>query len=157
MATPDEMDRWRRDLQQLHTYLLNTRVQFTAWTEELDMTEGALETGEFRDCVTEIKLDLQQYRQLMTQLPKVEEFTDEEVEKRIGKAGQLLNIGNQVSTLEIHVPRKLEKLQFCASSCCNEPKHAYSCKNFLTPSSLRNLVNPPSKILASTLICEIWN
>jgi hypothetical protein len=114
MATLEEMDRWRRDLQQLHTLLLDTREQFTAWKEELDITQGVVETDEFQNYVTEIKIDLQQGRQLLAQLPNVEEFTEEEIEKKIGKVGQLLNIGEQVTTLQTQLPRKMEKLQFLA-------------------------------------------
>ena len=114
MATPEELDGWRRDLQQLHTHLLNSREQFTAWKEDLDVTQGVVETDEFQNYVTEVKIDLQQGRQLLAQLPNVEEFTEEEIEKKIGKVGQLLNIGEQVTTLQTQLPRKMEKLQFLA-------------------------------------------
>ena len=43
--------------------------------------------------MAEVKKDLQRYREVMRQLPKVEEFSDEEVENMSGKASQLLGRG----------------------------------------------------------------
>ena len=62
--------------------------------------------------MAEVKKDLRRYREVMRQLPKVEEFSDEEVEKRSGKASQSYWTSGEVTTLQIHVPRKVEKLHF---------------------------------------------
>jgi hypothetical protein len=115
MADSEQLASWRRDLQQVHDSLMKgEREQFEAWFDETalidaDMTE---ENEEFRQSVADIKKDKQRYRQLMKQLPNVAEFSAEEVEKKSGKAFQLLDIAAEVMSLEIYLPRKVEKLAF---------------------------------------------
>jgi hypothetical protein len=62
--------------------------------------------------VLEIKQDLQHYGEVLKKLPKSEDLSDEELEKYDGKAGQLLNVVQEVTALQIKLPRKVEKLHF---------------------------------------------
>ena len=112
MATQDQLTGWRCELKELHESMMKSREQFMAWSEELAMIEGKIKTEEFRDCVAEIKKDLQLYRDVMKKLPKVEDFSEEELEKRNGKAETLLDIVQEFTGLQINLPRKVEKLHF---------------------------------------------
>ena len=45
------------------------------------------------------------------QLPNVAEFSVEELEKRSGKAAQLLDIAQEISSMSRYDPRKIDKLR----------------------------------------------
>jgi hypothetical protein len=115
MPDPNTLERWKRDLQQVYDSLLKgAGEQFEAWFEEAAMIEAEIgdETEELRQCVADIKGDRHRYRQLLKLIPKVTEFSEEEIEKRTGKASQLLDIAGEITVMEIHLPRKVEKLRF---------------------------------------------
>ena len=63
--------------------------------------------------MADIKKDLQRYREVMRQLPNVEEFSDEEVEKMSGKASQLLDVAGEVTTLQTPFWRQLKSCASC--------------------------------------------
>ena len=108
MTNPDQLAIWRRQYEEIHESMIKSREQFMAWSEEVAMIEGENPTVEFRRCVAEIKKDLKRYREIMRQLPtKVEEFSDEEVEKMSGKASQLLDVAKEVTALHTHVRHQL--------------------------------------------------
>ena len=65
---------------------------------------------EFRRCLVEIKTDLQHYHEVMAQLPNVEEFTDQDIERRSAKVFQLFEVAWEVNTLKADLSRKFEKL-----------------------------------------------
>ena len=88
MVNVDELAGWRREFQDLYELMDKSCEQFAAWSEEVAMIEGENQSVEFRRGMAEVKKDLRRYREVMRQLPKVEEFSDEEVEKRSGKASQ---------------------------------------------------------------------
>jgi hypothetical protein len=113
MTTPDQLAVWRGQYEEIHESMIKSREQFMAWSEEVAMIDAENQTVEFRRCVAEIKKDLQRYRELMRQLPKIEEFSDEEVEEMSGKASQLLDVAGEVTTLHTHVRRQLRS---CTSS-----------------------------------------
>jgi hypothetical protein len=110
MATPDELALWRRHFQELYESLINSREHFMAWSEELAMVEGENQTVDSQHCVDEIKTHLQRYREVMQQLPKLEEFTDQEVDKKTGRISQLLDISAEVTILKTDLPRQIKKL-----------------------------------------------
>jgi hypothetical protein len=110
MATPDQLAAWRRHYQEIHELMEKNREQFIAWSEELAMIEGENQTGEFRHCVFEIITDLQHYHAVMAQLPNVEEFTDEHIERRSANVFQLFDVAWEVNTLKADLSRKFEKL-----------------------------------------------
>ncbi len=63
--------------------------------------------------MVEIKTDLQHYREVMAQLPKVEEFTDEDVESRSGKVFELFDVvWEDAKVLKNDLSRKFEQLHF---------------------------------------------
>jgi hypothetical protein len=113
MVTPDNLVRWRNDFRQLYETIERGREEFEAWFEETAMLEAEIkvETEELRQTVTEIKNDRQRYRELLKQIPNVDDFSDEEVEKRSGKASALLDIAGEIAIMKIHVPRKVKKLR----------------------------------------------
>jgi hypothetical protein len=88
MTNPNQVAVWRRQYEEIHESMIKIREQFMAWSEEVAMIKAENRTVEFRRCVAEIKKDLQRYREVMRQLPEVEEFSDEEVENMSGKASQ---------------------------------------------------------------------
>jgi hypothetical protein len=45
-------------------------------------------------------------------MPNVDDLSDEEVERRSGKASALLDIAGKIAIMKVHVPRKVEKLRF---------------------------------------------
>lgn len=100
----------RRDFQNLYDSLLNRREQFSAWFEEAAMAKIEIETKEIRDCVADIKKDQKRYWQIIKQLPNVEEISEEELEKQIGKADQLLTLAKEISSMETFLPHKIDKL-----------------------------------------------
>jgi hypothetical protein len=115
MPDPNTLERWKCDLQQVYDSLMKgAGEQFEAWFEEAAMLEAEIgdETEELRQCVADIKGDRHRYRQLLKLIPKVTEFSEEEIEKRTGKASQLLDIAGEITVMEIHLPRKVEKLRF---------------------------------------------
>jgi hypothetical protein len=114
MVTPEKLVRWRNDFRQVHEAIETGREEFKAWFEEMALLEAEIkvETEELRQTVTDIKNDRQQYRKLLKQIPNVDDFSDEEVEKRSGKASALLDIASKIAIMKIHVPRKVEKLRF---------------------------------------------
>jgi septal ring factor EnvC (AmiA/AmiB activator) len=114
MASPDNLVRWRNDFRQVHETIETGRAEFEAWFKETALLEAEIKvkTEEIRQMVTDIKKDRQQYRKLLKQIPNVDDFSDEEVEKRSGKASALLDIAREIAIMKIHVPRKVEKLRF---------------------------------------------
>ena len=112
MATPEQLAVWRRQYQEIHDSLGKISEQFTAWSEELALIEGENQSVEFRRCVLEIKIDLQDYREVMAQLPKVEEFTEEDIEIRSGKVFELFDAAWEVKALKSNLSQKFEKLRF---------------------------------------------
>ena len=112
MATPDQLALLRRTYEELLESMVKYREQFMAWSEEVALVEAQNQTVEFRDCVFEIKQDLQRYGEVLKKLPKSEDLSDEELEKNEGKAGQLLDVVQEVTALQINLPRKVEKLHF---------------------------------------------
>jgi hypothetical protein len=116
MATPDQLAVWRRTYEELHESMVKSREQFMAWSEEVALVEAQNQTMEFRGCVLEIKQDLQRYGEVLKKLPKIQDLSDEEVEKNDGKAGQLLDVVQEVTALQINLPRKVEKLHFMLKS-----------------------------------------
>lgn len=114
MVNPDQVAAWRRQYEEIHESIIKVREQFIAWSKEVAMIKGEnQQTVEFRRCVAEIKKDLQRYRELMRQLPKVEEFSDEEVEKMSGKASQLLDVAGEVTILHTHVRHQMRRCTSC--------------------------------------------
>jgi septal ring factor EnvC (AmiA/AmiB activator) len=114
MATPENLVRWRNEFRQVHETIERDREEFEAWFEETALLEAEIkvESEELRQTVTDIKNDRHQYRELLKQLPNVDDFSDEEVEKRSGKASALLDIASKIAIMKVHVPRKVEKLRF---------------------------------------------
>lgn len=112
MATPEELAVWRWQYQEIHDSLEKIGEQLTTWSEELARIEGENQSVEFQRCVVEIKTDLQHYREVMAQLPKVEEFTDEDVESRSGKVFELFDVVWEVKALKNDLSRKFEQLHF---------------------------------------------
>jgi hypothetical protein len=114
MATPENLARLRNDFRQVHETLQRGREEFEAWFEETALLEAEIKVGteEIRQTVTDIKNDRQQYRKLLKQIPNVDDFLDEEVEKRSGKASALLEIAGKIAIMKVHVPRKVERLRF---------------------------------------------
>ena len=86
------------------------REQIRAWFEEANMNRADGEDA--KKCLQEIKNDERRYWQLIGQLPSVEDFTDEEVEKRNKRASTFLDIATEIASLEIWVKRKVEKIEF---------------------------------------------
>jgi hypothetical protein len=113
MATPENLARVRNDFRQVHETLERGREEFEAWFEETALLEAEIKVGteEIRQTVTDIKNDRQQYRKLLKQIPNVDDFLDEEVEKRSGKASALLEIAGKIAIMKVHVPRKVERLR----------------------------------------------
>ena len=90
-----------------------TRVELLSAIARL-RREGENQSVEFQRSMAEIKKDLQRYREVMRQLPtKVEEFSDEEIEKMTGKASQLLALAEEVTALHTHVRRQLRSCTSC--------------------------------------------
>ena len=108
------IERRRREFQNLYDSLVNSREQFSAWFEETALIEAGAETktGEFLDCVADFKKDQQRYRQIIKQLPNVAEFSEEELDKRSGKANRLLNIAGEITLMKTYFPRKIDRLRF---------------------------------------------
>ena len=88
--------------------------EFEARFEETALLEAEIKTEseELRTCVNDIKKDRERYRQLLTQIPDVEDFSEQEIENRTGKASQLLDIAGEITIMGTHLPRKVEKLRF---------------------------------------------
>jgi septal ring factor EnvC (AmiA/AmiB activator) len=114
MVSPENLVRLRNEFRQLHETIERGREDFEAWFEEMAMLEVEIkvETEELRQTVTDIKADRQRYHELLNQIPNVDDLSDEEVEKRSGKASVLLDIASEIAVMKIHVPRRVEKLQF---------------------------------------------
>jgi septal ring factor EnvC (AmiA/AmiB activator) len=114
MATPENLARWRNDFRQVHETIERDRQEFQAWFDETALLEAEIkvETEDIRQTVTDIKKDRQRYHELVNLFPNVDDLSDEEVEKRSGKASVLLDIASEIAVMKIHVPRKVEKLQF---------------------------------------------
>jgi hypothetical protein len=104
----------RRDFQDLYDLLVNSREQFYAWFEEATLIEAGAETktGEFLERAADIKKDQKRYQQIIKQLPNVAEFSDEELEKRSGKASQLLGLAGEIMLMKTYFPRKIDSLRF---------------------------------------------
>jgi predicted nucleic acid-binding Zn-ribbon protein len=114
MVTPENLVRLRNDFRQLHETIERDREEFEAWFEETALLEAEIkgESEELRHTVADINNDRQRYRELLKQIPNVDDFSDEEVEKRSGKASALLDIAGKIAIMKVHVPRKVEKLRF---------------------------------------------
>ena len=118
MVDPNNLARWKREFENLYDTLMRGREQFDAWFEETVLIEADIKTenDEFHECVADIKKDQRHYRQVIEQIPKPEEFSAEELEKRTEKVSQLLDLAGEITLMGIHVPRKVEKLRFLLKS-----------------------------------------
>ena len=114
MVDANTLARCKYDLQQLYESLMKgAGEEFGAWFEEAQTIEAEKEdeSEEFRQCLADIKSDRQRYEQLLKLIPKVTEFSEEEIEKRSGKASQLLDIAGEIGDMKRHLPVKVEKLR----------------------------------------------
>jgi hypothetical protein len=104
----------RRDFQNLYDSLIRDREQFRAWFEEAGLIEARAETksDEFLERAADIKKDGERFRQIINQLPNVAEFSAEELEKRSGKADQLLKLAGEIMLMKTYFPRKIANLRF---------------------------------------------
>ena len=114
MVEPNQLKEWRRELQELHESIVKGRDQFEAWFEETALIEADIdiETDDLRQCIVDIKKDKQRYREILCQIPEPAELSAEEVHKRNGKASTLLDLAAEIAVMEIHLPRKIEKMCF---------------------------------------------
>lgn len=116
MADADRPTGWQQDLQRLHDALMNQCEQIEAWFEEMFLLEaeiqGERESEEIRQCVADIKTDLQHYRELIKQIPNEADFSAEEIENTSGQASLLIDIAGEFTLMGIYLPRKVEKLRF---------------------------------------------
>jgi hypothetical protein len=110
VASAENLARWRRELKQLSETIMNDREEFRTWFEEAN--DYRAEGDEANKCLQEIKKDERRYWQLISQLPTVDDFTDEEVEKKNKRASTFLDIATEIASLHIWVKRKVEKLEF---------------------------------------------
>ena len=110
MASAENLTRWRRELKQLGNTIMNEREEFRAWFEKANTNSA--DGDEAKKCLQESKNDERRYWQLISQLPSVEDFSDEEVEKRNKRASTFLDIATEIASLQIWVKRKVEKLDF---------------------------------------------
>jgi hypothetical protein len=110
MATLENLARWRQEFRELFKVVMNGREQFRASVEEAAVltTDGE----EARECLAAIKNDERLYWRAIAQLPDVDEFTAEELEKRNGNAAKLLDLAAELLELHSGVERRLEKLHF---------------------------------------------
>ena len=104
----------RREFQTLYDSLVNSSAQFSTWFKEAELIESAAEnkTDEFLKRVADIQQDRQRYQQIITQLPNVVEFSEEELEKRTGKADQLLRLAGEFMLIRTYLSRKIDHLRF---------------------------------------------
>ena len=104
----------RREFQTLYDSLVNSSAQFSTWFKEADLIESAAEnkTDEFLTRVADIEKDRQRYQQIIMQLPNVVEFSEEELEKRTGKADQLLRLAGEFLLMRTYLSRKIDHLRF---------------------------------------------
>jgi len=114
MADPDQLARWRHEFQEIYESLMNSQEQVRAWYEEATVVAAGAETKteELLECVADIEKDWERYWQIINQLPSVTEFSEEELEKRSGKASQLWDVSFEIMLMKTHFPRKIDKLRF---------------------------------------------
>jgi predicted nuclease with TOPRIM domain len=76
MATLENLVRWRNEFRQVHETIERDREEFEAWFEETALLEAEIkvESEELRQTVTDIKNDRHQYRELLKQLPNVDDL-----------------------------------------------------------------------------------
>jgi hypothetical protein len=110
MASVENLIRWRQELKQLSDTIMNVREEFRARFEQANKYRA--DGDEAKKCLQDIKNDERRYWQLIAQLPSVEDFTDEEVEKRNKRASTFLDIAAEIASLHVWVERKVEKLEF---------------------------------------------
>jgi hypothetical protein len=110
MASVENLIRWRQELKQLSDTILNVREEFRSRFEQANKYRA--DGDEAKKCLQDIKNDERRYWQLIAQLPSVEDFTDEEVEKRNKRASTFLDIAAEIAALHVWVERKVEKLEF---------------------------------------------
>jgi hypothetical protein len=80
MASAENLTRWRRELKELSETIMNDREEFRARFEQANKYRA--DGDEAKKCLQDIKNDERRYWQLIAQLPSVEDFNDEEVEKK---------------------------------------------------------------------------
>ena len=71
--------------------------KFSTWFKEAKLIESGAKTksDEFLNYVADIEKDRQRYQQIIEQLPNVVDFSEEELEKRTGKADRLLRLAGE--------------------------------------------------------------
>jgi len=115
LGLPPQPDK-RREFQTLYDSIASThsREQFSTWFKEAKLIESGAETksDEFLNYVADIEKDQQRYQQIIEQLPNVADFSEEELEKRTGKADRLLRLAGEFLLIRTYLGRKIDRLRF---------------------------------------------
>jgi hypothetical protein len=113
MVTPENLVRLRNDFRQVHETIERDREELRLGLKRRHCSRRKSKLNP-RSCVKPSRTSKtigNQYRKLLKQIPNVDDFSDEEVEKRSGKASALLDIASKIAIMKVHVPRKVEKLR----------------------------------------------
>jgi hypothetical protein len=115
LGMPPKPDK-RREFQTLYDSIASThsREQFSTWFKEAMLIESGAKTksDEFLNYVADIEKDRQRYQQIIEQLPNVADFSEEELEKRTGKADRLLRLAGEFLLIRTYLSRKIDRLRF---------------------------------------------
>ena len=115
LGMPPKPDK-RREFQTLYDSIASThsREQFSTWFKEAKLIESGAKTksDEFLNYVADIEKDRQRYQQIIEQLPNVADFSEEELEKRTGKADRLLRLAGEFLLIRTYLSRKIDRLRF---------------------------------------------
>ena len=115
LGMPPKPDK-RREFQILYDSIASThsREQFSTWFQEAKLIEWGAESksDEFLNYVADIEKDRQRYQQIIEQLPNVADFSEEELEKRTGKADRLLRLAGEFLLIRTYLARKIDRLRF---------------------------------------------
>jgi hypothetical protein len=126
VASAENLARWRRELKQLSETIMNDREEFRTWFEEAN--DYRAEGDEANKCLQEIKKDERRYWQLISQLPTVDDFTDEEVEKKTKERRRFSILLQKLLLYTFGSSVRLRSLSFSQSIRANkhgETKHGF--------------------------------
>ena len=112
MTDQETLETLRGHFQRVYDAIISCQQRVSKWFEEAKTIEP--ETDEICELVKEILLYELEYQRSINagDLPPVEKFTDEELEKRIGSVERLSKIGEEMIRLGTAIEMRVLKLRY---------------------------------------------
>ena len=109
MANHELVEARRAQFREVYDSILATQKQFSGWFQQAKKVRPR--NKDMWQLINEIHIDEWCYQRCVSDLPKVEHFTPDEIENRTGAVSRLCEIGEEIIRLGTTLEMKLSRLR----------------------------------------------